>query len=71
MARRRGADGGVGGVLFGFCIYKYFPYGGIQRDLRKIVAACGARGHRSRVYALQWEGPAPDDLELLLCRRKR
>ena len=35
--------------LFAFCIFKYFPYGGISRDLMKLVDACLARGHRVRV----------------------
>jgi UDP-glucose:(heptosyl)LPS alpha-1,3-glucosyltransferase len=53
-------------MLLGFCIYKYFPYGGIQRDLRKIIAACVARGHEARVYALSWDGPQPEDCELVI-----
>jgi len=48
-----------------FVIYKYFPYGGIQRDLLKIARACLARGHRVRIYVNRWEAPLPeDDLEL-------
>ena len=52
-------------MLLGFCIYKYFPFGGIQRDMRKIAAACIARGHRVRVYVLTWEGPAAPELEVI------
>ncbi len=48
-----------------FVIYKYFPYGGIQRDLLKIARACLARGHRVRIYVNRWEAALPeDDLEL-------
>jgi UDP-glucose:(heptosyl)LPS alpha-1,3-glucosyltransferase len=50
-----------------FAIYKYFPYGGIQRDLLKIARAALARGHRVRIYAIRWEAPMPeDDLEIHL-----
>ncbi len=44
-----------------FAIYKYFPYGGIQRDLLKIARACLARGHRVRIYAIRWEAERPED----------
>lgn len=53
-------------MLLGFCLYKYFPFGGIQRDMRKIAAACIARGHRVRVYVLTWEGPEAPELEVVI-----
>lgn len=51
-----------------FCIFKYFPFGGIQRDLMKMVAECRSRGHGVRIYAIHWrdEGPLPDGVELKL-----
>lgn len=42
-----------------FCIFKYFPYGGIQRDLMKLARESLARGHKVRVYALHWNAPLP------------
>jgi UDP-glucose:(heptosyl)LPS alpha-1,3-glucosyltransferase len=48
-----------------FCLYKYFPYGGLQRDFLRIARACQARGHRVRVYVLSWDGEAPADLEVV------
>ena len=47
-----------------FCIFKYFPYGGIQRDLLKMVRECRARGMRVRIYTIQWLAAPPDDMEL-------
>lgn len=44
-----------------FAIYKYFPFGGIQRDLLKIARAAVARGHRVRIYAIRWDAPLPED----------
>ena len=44
-----------------FAIYKYFPFGGIQRDLLKIARVALARGHKVRIYAIRWEAPLPDD----------
>ncbi|MBN1142243.1 MAG: glycosyltransferase family 4 protein [Deltaproteobacteria bacterium] len=53
-------------MLIGFCLYKWFPYGGLQRDMLKIALECQKRGHRIRVYTLKWEGPVPDGFELVL-----
>ena len=47
-----------------FCIFKYFPYGGIQRDLLKMGRECRARGMAVRIYANRWLAPPPDDMEL-------
>lgn len=48
-----------------FCLYKYFPYGGLQRDFLRIALACQARGHGIRVYALDWQGEVPAGFELV------
>ncbi|MGE3296245.1 MAG: glycosyltransferase family 4 protein [Porticoccaceae bacterium] len=47
------------------CLYKYFPYGGLQRDFLRIARACQARGHHVRVYVLSWDGEPPTDLEVV------
>ena len=39
-----------------FCLFKYFPFGGLQRDFLRIAQACLARGHVIDVYTLSWEG---------------
>lgn len=49
-----------------FCLYKYFPFGGLQRDFLRIALACQARGHAVRVYVLDWEGEVPDGFERIL-----
>ncbi len=49
-----------------FCIFKYFPFGGIQRDMMKMVRECAARGHTVRVYAIRWNADPPGDAELCL-----
>jgi len=49
-----------------FALYKYFPYGGMQRNFLRIARACQARGHAVRVYALQWEGEVPSGFDLVL-----
>lgn len=48
-----------------FCLYKYFPFGGLQRDFLRIALACQSRGHAIRVYTLSWEGPVPEGFEVI------
>ncbi|WP_407292915.1 glycosyltransferase family 4 protein [Stutzerimonas zhaodongensis] len=49
-----------------FVLYKYFPFGGLQRDFMRIALECQRRGHAIRVYAMIWEGEAPDGFEVLI-----
>ncbi len=48
-----------------FCLYKYFPFGGLQRDFMRIAQTVAARGHHVRVYTQSWEGECPDVFELI------
>jgi UDP-glucose:(heptosyl)LPS alpha-1,3-glucosyltransferase len=48
-----------------FCLYKYFPFGGLQRDFLRIALACLARGHAIRVYTLEWRGEVPSGFEVV------
>lgn len=50
-----------------FCIFKYFPYGGIQRDLMKMARECLDRGHEVRIYAIHWRAPDIAGLDVDLC----
>lgn len=52
-------------MLIGFCLYTYFPYGGLQRDFLRIAQECLERGHQVRVYTLKWEGEVPAGIELV------
>lgn len=49
-----------------FCLYKYFAFGGLQRDFLRIALACQARGHAIRVYTLEWSGEVPAGFELVV-----
>lgn len=48
-----------------FCLYKYFPFGGLQRDFLRIALTCQARGHAIRVYTLSWQGDIPPGFEIV------
>lgn len=39
-----------------FCIFKYFPYGGLQQDMLRIATECLAHGHEVDVLTMSWEG---------------
>lgn len=47
-----------------FVLFKYFPYGGLQRDCLKIAEECLRRGHQVDVYCLEWNGPRPSGLNV-------
>jgi UDP-glucose:(heptosyl)LPS alpha-1,3-glucosyltransferase len=49
-----------------FLLYKYFPYGGLQRDFARLVAELQQRGHHCRVYCTSWEGAYLPGLDLHL-----
>lgn len=49
-----------------FILYKFFPFGGLQRDFLRIALECQQRGHSIRVYAMIWEGDVPDGFEVLI-----
>ncbi|MDR3087914.1 MAG: glycosyltransferase family 4 protein [Azoarcus sp.] len=49
-----------------FCLYKYFPFGGLQRDFMRIARVCQTRGHDIRVYTLEWRGEVPPGFELVI-----
>ena len=53
-----------------FCLFKYFPYGGLQRDFLRIAQACIAQGHEVHVYTMQWEGEREPELHLHLIKAK-
>ena len=54
-----------------FLLYKYFPYGGMQRDFRRFVEEIQQRGHDCRVYYISWQGEplAGADLRAQILRR--
>jgi UDP-glucose:(heptosyl)LPS alpha-1,3-glucosyltransferase len=49
-----------------FILYKYFPYGGLQRDFMRIALECQQRGHAIRVYTPIWEGEVPAGFEVVV-----
>ena len=46
------------------CLYKYFPYGGLQRNFLAIAEELLARGHEITVYTGGWEGDCPESVSV-------
>lgn len=52
------------------CIFKYFPYGGLERDCLQMAQECQRRGCKIRVYTFDWQGDIPDGFEVRIVPRK-
>jgi len=46
-------------LKFAFLIFKYFPYGGLQRDMLRIATQLSILGHSVDVFTMSWVGDAP------------
>lgn len=40
-----------------FCLFHYFPYGGLQRDCARVAQACIAAGDEVHIITQSWQGP--------------
>ncbi|MBP9721978.1 MAG: glycosyltransferase family 4 protein [Gammaproteobacteria bacterium] len=38
-----------------FCLFRYFPYGGLQRDFLRLAKLFVSKGHQLTVYTMKWE----------------
>lgn len=54
-------------MKFAFLIFKYFPYGGVQRDMLRIARDCVSLGHQVTIFTGDWQGPQPEGIEIRLC----
>lgn len=48
-----------------FCIFNYFPFGGLQRDFAKIILATQRLGHTIDVYTMDWQGDSLDGVTII------
>ncbi len=53
-----------------FCLFNYFPYGGLQRDFMRIAKECVRRGHTVSVYTSRWEGELDPLLPVTIIKPK-
>src|SRR5262249_39293859 len=52
------------------CLFKFFPYGGLQRDFLRIARTLSQRGHEIHVYTMQWEGEIEPFITLFLLKAR-
>lgn len=55
-------------MKFVFAIFRYFPYGGLQKDFLRIAEAISARGHEVICFTNCWEGDIPPFLSVEYAR---
>lgn len=53
-----------------FCLFNYFPYGGLQRDFLRIAKECVRRGHEVHVFTMSWQGERESAFHLHLVSAK-
>ena len=49
-----------------FALFRYFPYGGLQRDMLRIARECARRGHKVTILTRAWDGERPESIEVKL-----
>lgn len=45
-----------------FVLFRYFPFGGLQRDCLRLAEACARAGHQVELHTMSWDGPRPEHL---------
>lgn len=55
-------------MLIALCLFKYFPYGGLQRDFLAIGKELYKLGHQIRVYTRSWQGDKPSEFDIIEVR---
>ena len=53
-----------------FCLFKYFPYGGMERDFLRIALECQKLGAKVRVYTTKWDGEIPDGFDVRILKKQ-
>ena len=53
-------------MKFAIVLYAYFPFGGLQQDLLKILLACRARQIETTVFCMEWEGEEPPGADIVI-----
>lgn len=51
-------------MKFAFIIFKYFPFGGMQRDMLRTANELIKRGHRVEIFTMTWQGDKPKAIKV-------
>lgn len=49
-----------------FVIFRYFPYGGLQRDMLAMALEAESRGHQVSIFCGEWRGAKPANIRVEL-----
>lgn len=49
-----------------FCLFKYYPFGGLERDFQRIAIEAQKRQHSITVYTMSWEGEIPTGFSVVI-----
>ncbi|MEE2804301.1 MAG: lipopolysaccharide core heptose(I) kinase RfaP [Pseudomonadota bacterium] len=55
-------------MKFAFCLFKYFEYGGLQRDFLRIATECTSRGHDVHAFVSEWRGAQPSGITVTVLK---
>lgn len=50
-----------------FAIFKYYPFGGLERNFLRITDECLKRGHTVKILTMRWDGDVPKTLRTPKC----
>ena len=42
-------------MRFAFCVFSYYPFGGMERNLLRIALHCVAHGHQVAIFTQRWD----------------
>jgi len=45
-----------------FALFKYFPFGGLQKDMLTIAQEAVKRGHEVKIFCREWQGDKPPEI---------
>ena len=51
-------------MKFAFIIFKYFPFGGMQRDMLRTANELVKRGHAVEIFTMTWQGELPSHIKV-------
>jgi len=52
-------------MILNFCLFKYFPYGGMQRDCLRLANACCDAGYKVNILTINWKGEKPEGINII------
>lgn len=58
------------GVKFALCLFKYYPFGGLEQSFLNIAKEALRQGHEVHVFTRQWTGECPEGIRVHLIKSR-